>query len=171
MTKGPVPFLAPELLRDLHLVEGFQSGEPVLDEWLIKRARQNAVLGASRTFVCLERDTKIVVGYYALSMGQVLNREATGAMRRNMPQHIPAVILGRLAVDQRFQGHGLGTALLKDAVLRSFRAVSEVSARLIVVHAISPAAEAFYLRHGFVRLPVETPTYALDLVKFAGELG
>lgn len=166
-----MPFLAPELLRDVHPLDGFQSGEPVLDEWLIKRARQNAALGASRTFVCLEQDMNVVAGYYALSMGQVLNREATGAMRRNMPQHIPAVILGRLAVDQRFQGHGLGTALLKDAVLRSLRAVSEVSARLIVVHAISPAAEAFYLRHGFVRLPVETPTFALDLVKFAGELG
>ncbi|MCD2174471.1 GNAT family N-acetyltransferase [Rhizobium sp. C4] len=171
MTERQAQFRSPEPLTAAHMLDGFQSGEPVLDEWLIKRARANAALGASRTFVCLSSGATVVAGYYALSMGQVLNRDATGAMRRNMPQHIPAVILGRLAVDLRFQGHGLGTALLKDAVLRSLRAINEVSARLIVVHAISPAAEAFYRRHGFVRLPVETPTYALDLVKFAGEVG
>jgi len=83
-----------------------------------------------------------------------------------MPQHIPAVILGRLAVDATCQGMGLGRALLADAVNRTRRAAREISARLLVVHAISPAAEAFYIRHGFTRLPVETPTFALDLAKF-----
>jgi GNAT superfamily N-acetyltransferase len=83
-----------------------------------------------------------------------------------MPKSIPAVILGRLAIDQNWQGYGLGKLLLADVVERSLRASSEVSARLIVVHAISPSAEAFYLHHGFTRLPVETPTLALDLVKF-----
>jgi hypothetical protein len=85
-------------------------------------------------------------------MGQILADEATGAIRRNMPRRIPAVALGR--------------ALLADAVGRSLRASREVSARRVIVHAISPAAEAFYLHHGFTRLPVETPTLALDLVKF-----
>lgn len=84
-----------------------------------------------------------------------------------MPKFIPAVTLGRLAIDRAWQGQGLGRALLKDAVLRALRASSEVSARLVIVHAISPAAEAFYVYHGFVRLPVETPTLALDLVKLA----
>jgi GNAT superfamily N-acetyltransferase len=100
-------------------------------------------------------------------MGQILNLETLGSMRRNMSRHIPAVILGRLAVDQPWQNQGLGGALLQDAVQRSARAAQEVSARLLIVHAISPVAEAFYLRYGFARLPVETPTYALDLVKLA----
>jgi len=82
-----------------------------------------------------------------------------------MPHHIPAVILGRLAIDRTWQGQGLGRALLADAVRRSLRASHEISARLVIVHAISAAAEAFYLHHGFTRLPVETPTLALDLIK------
>jgi len=83
-----------------------------------------------------------------------------------MPKQIPAVILGRLATDTAWQGKGLGRLLLVDAVNRSLRASHEISARLLIVHAISPAAEAFYIRYGFSRLPVETPTYAIDLVKF-----
>jgi len=98
-------------------------------------------------------------------MGQILAQEAPGSMRRNMPKHIPALTLGRLAIDRGWQGKGLGRALLADVVWRSLRASREISARLVIVHAISPAAEAFYLHHGFTRLPVETPTLALDLVK------
>ncbi len=98
-------------------------------------------------------------------MGQILAHEVTGAMRRNMPKQIPAVTLGRLAIDRSWQDRGLGRALLADVVQRALRASHEVSARLIVVHAISPAAEAFYLHHGFTPLPVATPTFALDLVK------
>jgi len=98
-------------------------------------------------------------------MGQILAREVTGSMRRNMPAFIPAVTLGRLAIDRAWQVKGLGRALLADVVRRSLRASSEVSARLVIVHAISPGAEAFYLHHGFTRLPVEAPSLALDLVK------
>ena len=78
---------------------------------------------------------------------------------------IPAVVLGRLATDRSWQGKGLGRVLLADVVRRALLASGEVSARLVIVHAISPAAESFYLHHGFTRLPVETPTLALDLVK------
>jgi len=157
---------APVLLAEAHNCSEFSCGEPVLDEWLQRRALDNIHLGASRTYVVCPKDSQKVVGYYALSMGQILNQEVTGSMRRNMPKSIPAVILGRLAIDQNWQGYGLGKLLLADVVERSLRASSEVSARLIVVHAISPSAEAFYLHHGFTRLPVETPTLALDLVKF-----
>jgi GNAT superfamily N-acetyltransferase len=82
-----------------------------------------------------------------------------------MPHAIPAVVLGRLAIDLVWQGKGLGRAMLADIVHRALRASAEVSARLIIVHAISPAAEAFYVHHGFTRLPVEAPTLALGLVK------
>ncbi len=127
----------------------------------------NIQAGASRTYVVCPADSRKVAGYYALCMGQVVSQDVTGSMRRNMPKHIPAVILGRLAIDLTWQGKGLGRSLLGDVVQRSFRASSEVSARLIIVHAISPSSEAFYLHHGFTRLPVETPTLALDLVKLS----
>ena len=107
----------------------------------------------------------MIAGYFSLCMGQILGQDVTGAMRRNMPRQIPAVTLGRLAIDRKWQGRGLGAALLADVVRRALRASSEVVARLVIVHAISPTAEAFYLHHGFTRLPVETPTLALDLLK------
>jgi GNAT superfamily N-acetyltransferase len=160
-------FSAPVPLTVTHELGDFRSGEDSLDSWLQARALANMELAASRTYVICPLNSRQVIGYYALCMGQILNQEAIGAMRRDMPRHIPAVILGRLAIDLPWQNQGLGGALLQDAVQRSARAAKEVSARLLVVHAISPVAEAFYSRYGFARLPVETPTYALDLVKWA----
>ena len=150
-----------------HELEEFDSGEPMLDDWLRQRALGNMELAASKTYVLCPPASRSVIGFYALSMGQILNQEATGAMRRNMPRQIPAVILGRLATDRHWQGRGIGKSLLQDAVARSSRAAQEVSARLVIVHAISPAAEQFYAHHGFTRLPVSTPTFALYLLKLA----
>ena len=159
------PLYAPVLLTEAHDPSGFNSGEPVLEEWLRRRAWNNQQTAASRTYVVCPTGSQRIVGYFSLSMGQILAQDVTGAMRRNMPNFIPAVVLGRLAIDRARQGQGLGRALLANVVRRSLRASGEVSARLVIVHAISLAAEAFYLRHGFTRLPVEAPTLALDLVK------
>ena len=140
----------------------------MLDEWLRRRAWPNLQMAASRTYVVCPSGSNMIAGYFSLSMGQILGQDVTGAMSRNMPRQIPAVTLGRLAIDHRWQGKGLGSAMLADIVRRALRAFSEVVARLVIVHAISPAAEAFYLHHGFTRLPIETPTLALDLLKLAG---
>jgi len=156
---------APVLLNETHDGAAFDSGEPVLDDWLRRRAWSNQQAAASRTYVVCPVGSQRIIGYFALSMGQILAQDVTGAMRRNMPNPIPALVLGRLAIDRAWQGRGLGRALLADVVRRALRASIEVSARLVLVHAISPAAEAFYLRHGFTRLPLEAPTLALDLVK------
>lgn len=166
MTDTPVALGPPVLLTEAHDSSAFDSGETVLDDWLRHRAWDNLQVAASRTYVVCSKGSHRIAGYFALSMGQILAHETTGSMRRNMPKQIPAVMLGRLAIDRTWQGKGLGRALLADAVRRSLRASGEVSARLMIVHAISPAAEGFYLHHGFMRLPVETPTLALDLVKF-----
>jgi GNAT superfamily N-acetyltransferase len=165
VTDTPAVLGPPVLLTEAHDSSAFDSGEPVLDGWLRQRAWNNLQLAASRTYVICPEGSLRVVGYFALSMGQILAQETAGSRRRNMPKQIPAVMLGRLAIDRAWQGKGLGRALLADAIGRSLRASSEVSARLVLVHAISPAAEAFYLHHGFTRLPVEPPTLALDLVK------
>jgi predicted N-acetyltransferase YhbS len=87
-----------------------------LDDWLQRRATHNELEGGSRTFVVC--DGRRVVGYYSLAAGSVLSGIATGRMRRNMPNPIPVVLLGRLAVDRGWQGRGLGRDLLRDAVLR-----------------------------------------------------
>jgi GNAT superfamily N-acetyltransferase len=165
VTDGIASFTAPTLLTQAHDGSAFDSGEIALDDWLRQRAWNNLQSAASRTYVVCPAGSPKIIGYYALSMGQILAHDVVGSMRRNMPPQIPAIILGRLAIDRSVQGQGLGQALLADAVSRSQRAASEVSARLVVVHAISPAAEAFYLHNGFTRLPLEAPTLALDLVK------
>ncbi len=167
MSSARPSFTAPAVITDQHDLSVFASGEPTLDDWLRHRALNNLKLGASRTYVTCAADSRRVAGYYALAMGGILAHDLPGSMRRNMPERVPAVILGRLAIDTDCQGRGLGGLLLQDAVQRSLRASSEVSARVVVVHALSPAAEAFYLHHGFTRLPTESVTLALDLVKLA----
>ena len=99
-------------------------------------------------------------------MGQILAQDVTSSMRRNMPSSIKAVVLRRLVIVLAWQGKGQGRAMLADTLRRALRASADLSARLVIVHAISPATEAFYLHHGFTRLPVEASTLALDLVKF-----
>ena len=87
-------FTAPEVIGPHHLLQDFNSGEAILDEWLKTRALENLALAASRTYVSCFTGSKKVAGFYALSMGSIIGSDATGAMRRNMPKLIPAIILG-----------------------------------------------------------------------------
>ncbi len=92
---------APEPLTAVHHAQAFTCGETSLDLWLKQRALRNQVSGASRVYVICD-DTR-VVGYYALATGGLVAVEATEAIRRNMPNPIPAMVLGRLAVDVEWQ--------------------------------------------------------------------
>lgn len=112
---------APEPLSSVHQLAEFVSGEAVLDEWLKQRGLKNQALAAARTFVVCKTGTKQVAGFYSLATGSVNHTEATGNLRRNMPDPIPVIILARLAVDVSIRGKGLGADLLQDAVLRCYR--------------------------------------------------
>src|SRR2546427_383 len=116
MSKAVSP---PEHLTAEHDVAGFDCGVPELDDWLKRRALQNEASRAARTFVVVADGR--VVGYYALATGAVAHRAATGRVRRNMPEPIPVMVLARLAVDREYQGSGLGTGLLRDALFRTLR--------------------------------------------------
>ena len=129
--------------------------------WLKRRARRNEAEGASRTFVSC--DGARVAGYYSLSAGSMLRDTATGRVRRNMPEPVPVVLIGRLAVDQAWQGQGLGTDLLQDAVLRIVAAAELVGVRAILVHAIAEGAKTFYEKHGFRASPVEPMTLMITI--------
>lgn len=159
-------FDLPVLINRNHIFANFESGEPLLDEWLNKRAISNLELGASRTYVICPKGSQLVIGFFSLNMGQMLASETIGSMRRNMPGQIPAVVLGRLAIDLKWQGRGLGRALIFEAMRRAIRATEDVAARLLIVHAISSTAESFYKHHGFTRLPIEAPVLAIDLLKY-----
>ena len=135
---------APEPLANHHELATFDSGTASLDEWLKRRAAQNQVSGASRTFVV--SDDEKVVGYYALASSAVALAAAPGRFRRNMPDPIPVVVLGRLAVARSHQGQGLGRALFRDAGLRVVHATETIDIRGLLVHALDEAAGTSCLR-------------------------
>lgn len=143
----------PEPLTPEHDVSHFSCGEASLDEWLRKRALANQTSGASRTYV-LCADVK-VIGYYALAVGAVAHHEASGRIRRNMPDPVPVMVLARLAIDRSYQGQGIGTALLRDAILRTMQAAQIAGIRAILVHAVSEPARKFYEKSGFHASPID----------------
>ncbi len=150
---------APQKLRPDHDFLSFDSGTPVLDDWLRRRALPNQESGASRTYVvCTARR---VVGYYALAAGAVAQVEATGRTRRNMPD--PVMVIGRLAVDSGYQGRGLGRALLRDAVLRTMQAADIAGIRALLVHAISEDSRRFYEHCGFQPSPLDPMTLMITM--------
>lgn len=153
--------LPPEPLADHHDFGDFRSGEMSLDDWLKRRARANQVSGASRTYVVCE--DKRVIGYYALASGVVTVESASGRFRRNMPNPIPVAVLARLAVDQTWQGRGIGRALFRDAARRVAHAADAIGIRGIVVHAISEQAKDFYVALGFDPSPREPMTLMITL--------
>lgn len=170
VTPDDAPLRAPELLSDAHLLEGFSSGAPTLDSWLKRKARANQASGASRSYVLCRGQR--VVGFYALAAGSVSHDLAPRKLRQNMPDPIPVIVLGRLAIDASEQGNGLGRALLRDAVLRITAAAQEVGIAAIVVHALNDRAKAFYNEAGFAETAVEPMTLFLrikDVQKLLGE--
>ncbi len=152
---------APALLAASHGLASFESGVASLDDWLKRRALANQASGASRSYVVAAGGD--VVGYYCLASGAIAVVDAPSALRRNMPDPIPVTVMGRLAVDRKWQGQGMGTALLQNAVLRTMQAAEIVGTRGVLVHAISAEAKAFYEGYGFVPSPSNPMTLVLSL--------
>ena len=159
---------APEPLSDRHQLTSFDSGIPSLDDWLKRRAVHNQASGASRTFVTCENDT--VVGYYALASSAVAPAATPGRFRRNMPDPVPVVVLGRLAVARSHQGKGLGRALFQDAARRVIHASEAIGIRGMLVHAISEEAKTFYLRLGLDESPLEPMTLMVTIADLRSAL-
>ena len=160
------------LLATHHELDTFDSGESQLDEWLRKRALGNQAEGGSRVYVACDSagEGRRVVGYYALASGSISQEVAPGNFRRNMPNPIPAVILGRLAVDRTWQGKGVGRSLMQDAALRVLQAASTVGVRGMVVHALSDSARALYLALGFEESPGQPLTLTITLKELQAAL-
>ena len=154
-----------DAIQSSHDVSSFDCGNPLLNDWLKRRALANHSGGATRCYVVTQANA--VVAYYAMSAGAVAASQATGNVKRNMPDPIPVLVLARLAIDQRYQSQGLGKALLKDAVLRAMRVARDVGVWALLVHAIDSSAEAFYLKHGFGASPMAPLTLMLRLPEIA----
>jgi GNAT superfamily N-acetyltransferase len=87
-----------------------------------------------------------------------------------MPNPVPVMVIGRLAIDLRYQGRGIGSALLKDAVLRTAQAAEIAGIRAVLVHAISESAKRFYEKKGFTSSPVDPMTLMITLTDAANAL-
>jgi len=142
-------------------MSAFECGVANLTEWLKKRTLLNEETGASRTYAVCSAGR--VVGYYALASGGVALAKAPGRARRNMPDPLPVMIVGRLAVDQSCQGRNIGRSLLRDAVLRTLQAAEIGGIRAILVHAISEEAKRFYERYGFSVSPADPMTLMITV--------
>jgi GNAT superfamily N-acetyltransferase len=152
----------PQPLLAEHRLEGFSCGEPSLDDWLRRRALLNQTTGASRTFVVVD-DSGQVRAYYALAAGAVSHQQSPGSIRRNMPDPVPVMVLGRLAVDQSLQGQHMGAALLQDALHRAAAVAQNIGVRALLVHALNERAQQFYSHYGFVSSPLNPMTLMLPL--------
>lgn len=155
----------PEPLRGKHSTEGFECGEPSLDTWIEKHARQAEASGSARVFVTTD-DGERVVGFYALAAASVSPKEATERLMKGQAKHqsVPVILIGRLAVDVNHQGKQVGRSLLQDALLKCATAADSIGARAVVVHAISDDAASFYDRFGFEGSPSD-PHHLILLMK------
>jgi len=159
---------APERLTARHDLTRFDCGDAGLNDWLKRRALKNEG-GSSRTYVVCAGDA--VVGFYCLAAGAVIRAEAPKPIQRNMPEQLPVILIGRLAVDTAHQGRGIGAGLLKDALLRSLAIADAIGVRAILVHALDDKAAAFYARYGFKPSPIDPQTLLVPLETAAAALG
>jgi GNAT superfamily N-acetyltransferase len=160
----------PAPLASHHLFEFFECGVPSLDQWLKRRAWQNQLSGASRTFVCAAPSGQ-VVAYYALASSAIAPAAATGRFRRNMPDPVPVVVLARLAITRDYQSQGLGRALFQDAARRVLHAGDAIGVRGLIVHALSEEAKAFYLTLGLEPSPLEPMTLMTTMADLRAATG
>ncbi|MCP9485374.1 MAG: GNAT family N-acetyltransferase [Gaiellaceae bacterium MAG52_C11] len=156
----------PEALGKHHRVDEFQCGEPALDEWLKRHARAAQASDSARVFVATLEAGETVIGYYALAAAQVAPKDTTARARKGQPQARPvaAILLARLAVDQKHQEAGLGRSLLQDVLLRCVEAADAIGARVLLVHAKHDAAKSWYMQYSFEESPTD-PLHLLMLMK------
>lgn len=119
----------------------------------------------TQAFVLVEQDQKTIKGYYTLSNSSLLMSELPESLRRRLPRYpkIPVTLLGRLAVDSRYQGQGIGGLLLVDALYRSAQQAAEIGSTAVVVDAIDEGASNFYRKYHFLPLPETSNTLFLEM--------
>src|SRR6185437_16621557 len=142
-------------------LSSFDCGKDELNNWLRQQATSSEGKSA-RTYVVVGENR--VVAYYCLAAGSVLRGDMPREkLRQNLPEQVPVIVLGRLAVDRRFSGRGFGMGLLKEALLRAIEASEIVGVRALIVHAIDDEACGFYRKFGFLSFPTNPRTLVLPI--------
>jgi GNAT superfamily N-acetyltransferase len=165
---GAAALSAPTALLPVHQLAAFTCGEASLDDWLRHRALKSEGATA-RTYVVCAGD--LVVGYYCLATGSVARAHTPRSLRRHgTPDPVPVMVLGRLAVDTRYQGKGIGAGMLRDAMYRALQVSRSVGCAAILVHALDQPAVDFYVKYGFIEFPGGARTLFLPLTTIAAAL-
>lgn len=155
-----------EPIRTNHQLGGFDCGNAGLNDWLINRALRNHEQGFTHVRVTATANT--VIGYYGLASATVLRSAAPRSMRGSQPPDpLPALLIGRFAVDRNHQGHGIGRALFRDALIHCVATSGMVAARLILIHALDTKAAAFYGQFGFIATETEPLTLYQSIQRVA----
>jgi GNAT superfamily N-acetyltransferase len=135
---------------DLNLAPRFDCGTPELNEWLRVCAWTNHNSGSARVYVSVDSSADLIAGFYCLSAGAVEHADAPNRIAKGLVRHpIPVVLIGRLAVDQRYAGQGFGLFLMRDAFQRIVQTADVIGTRAVMVQAKNSAAADFYRRLGF----------------------
>ncbi len=157
---GLESYAPPRPITQNDRLDDFSCGKPALDGWLKTHALASESRSA-RTYVVTRAEA--VAAYYCLASGSVSRAEMPGKLRHGLPAAVPVMLLGRLAVDPRHTGHGLGGAMLKQAMQRTAQASQIAGVRALIVHAIDQEASGFYSRHGFQVVPAGGLTLLLPI--------
>lgn len=156
---------APTPITADHRLDGFDCGKPQLDDWLKAHAFDNEGR-SSRTYVVAAQagaDAGNAVAYYTLANGSVTRAEVPRKIRQGLPNPVPVMVLGRLAVDRNHGGKGIGPALLREAMQRTLEASQIAGLRALIVHAIDDDAVGFYAKYGFQLFPAGSRTMFLPI--------
>jgi GNAT superfamily N-acetyltransferase len=152
----PQPEFIIEKLTKVHDLSSFDCGTASLNEWLQRFAWQNQQADAAKVYVAHHRDN-VVIGYHSLTASSVRRDDAPARVAKGLANHpVGVALLGRLAVDGRQKGKGLGRALLLDALMRTAQAADTIGIRAMLVHAIDEDAKRFYLHFNFEVSPVDS---------------
>jgi GNAT superfamily N-acetyltransferase len=149
----------------------FSCGEPALDRYLQSQAGQDQRRGIARVFLLIDNSEERIAGYYTLSATSILSDNLPQDVRNQLPryEHTPALLVGRLAVDETFKGLGLGRALLMNALWRAWSVTSEVGAFAVIVDTKNRGAVRFYQQFGFEQFP-ESPDRMFLPMRTLGQL-
>lgn len=145
-----------ESLNPSHRKSEFICGKEMLDNYLQKQANQDMKRKLSACFVITEKDSKVIKGYYTLASNSIPLESIPENIKKKLPnsyKNIPTILLGRLAIDNQFQGQGIGKLVLIDALKRSYETSKSISSFAVVVDPLDHHAEKFYNKYGFIKLP------------------
>ena len=167
-----LPVWHEEPILKKHDRKSFDCGDPSMNDFLQRYARQSHEFGAAKTFLAIDdADNKTILGFYSLAPGALAYADTPELVRRGLARHdVPGFRLVRIATGLRWQGQGLGGQLLAAAARRCLRAASEVGGVVLIIDAKNDRAARWYTNYGVVPLSNKPLTLVVSLATFGADL-